>query len=251
MSQVYDELAEIVADIRSWVSWNQLTGASALPRESVAPLTAEPARKSTPAPTAAPPKAAEAPRAIRVGQPSATSPSASEKTPPPSQPPSSPKHTQISAKWAALLDAPTTHTSSGPKDASLVIIRGAGSSSDAEAMLDRMLSNVLRVARGEVAIIDLVRDSRQPSDIGAGLRNNFGGYSPTVTLVMGTFAARALLGSEFSVQANRGEWVSDPLFGAVRVTHHPDGVLALVARGNGAVKREAFDDLKAVAQRLS
>jgi hypothetical protein len=136
-------------------------------------------------------------------------------------------------------------------DANLVIIRGAGSSSDAEAMLDRMLINVLQVARAEVAIIDLVRDSRQPLDIGAGLRNNFDAYSPRVTLVMGTFAARALLGPEASVQQNRGEWMSDPLLGAVRVTHHPEGVLALTARGNGSVKREAFDDLIAVAQRLS
>jgi len=247
MSQVHHELAALTADLQAWLEWAQLTGSEVLPRERVEPLKAAPiAASSTPRPKPA----------VDPSQPVATQATrANEAAPVPSElkptPPVSARASKTSARWQALMDAPTTHTVAGPRDARLLIIRGAGSSSDAEVMLDRMLTNVLKLGRQQVAVVDLVRDSRSPADIGAGLRADLSTFSPQVALVMGTFAAKALLGEEASVPAQRGRWQSIEGIGELRVTHHPDGLIALAARGNGEAKRETFEDLKALAERLS
>jgi len=248
MSQVHDELAALTADIQACLEWSQLTGASALPRERVEPLVAEPINERR---TVGP-----EPVSARRVEPSVVTPKPTQKPapvkasrPPESNTPQSP--ITASAKWAALIDAPTTHTVSGPEDARLLIVRGAGSSAEAESMLDRMLVNVLQVGRDQVAVFDLIRDTRSPADIGEGVRRGLEGYSPKVILVMGTFAAKALLNEDASVRTERGQWVSDPDLGVLRVTHHPEGILAMAVRGDASPKREAFDDLKAVASRLS
>ena len=152
------------------------------------------------------------------------------------------------------MDGPPTHTMSGPDDARLVILRGSGSSPEAEAMLSRMLENVICVRRDDVAIYDLARDGRQPSVIGLGVVDALSGRSPQVVIVMGTFAARAMLGAEATVDAARGRWATLKWAGGsaqARVTHHPEAIIALAARGGAGAKRETFEDLKAVASMLS
>jgi hypothetical protein len=37
----------------------------------------------------------------------------------------------------------------------------------------------------------------------------------------------------------------------MRVTHHPEAIIAMAARGQTDAKHEAFDDLKAIRERLS
>jgi uracil-DNA glycosylase len=121
-------------------------------------------------------------------------------------------------------------------------------------MLDRMLENVLGTDRGAIVLIDLIRDTREPAQIGAGVLAALSAHQPKVILVMGTFAARAMFSDEDSVVSTRGDW--RPLVwpggqADARVTHHPEAILALAARGEHAPKRETFGDLKAVGERLS
>ena len=153
----------------------------------------------------------------------------------------------------ALMEAPTTHRVSGPSGAPLMIIRGSGSSEAAEAMLDRMLVNVLGLQRAEVCIVELNRDTRSASEIGAGLRSALPGLKPALVLVMGRFAVQALYGAEADLDQMRQKWEELQYEGgtaSLRVTHHPEAILLLGARGQSAPKKEAFLDLKAVNERL-
>jgi uracil-DNA glycosylase family 4 len=121
-------------------------------------------------------------------------------------------------------------------------------------MLNRMLENVVGLSRAEVCVVDLMRDTRPPSEIGQGFRSALVELKPTLMLVMGTFAVRALFGDEHAVSDARGAWTDLPYGSgsvAIRVTHHPEAILALAARGQAEPKREAFADLKEVGQRLT
>ncbi len=118
-------------------------------------------------------------------------------------------------------------------------------------MLDRMLVNVLQIERQSVAVVDLTRATRRPIEIGEGVRRSLSEYAPEVILVMGTFAVKAVLNEDASVHGERGQWTSVPDLGVVRVTHHPEAILAMAERGDSTPKREAFDDLKAIASRLN
>ena len=262
MSEVYDELAQLSADIRATLEWARLTGAEVLPREKLVRLVAVPITgpavrpQQTPAPTPShPPRARPAPAVqsarapvtpARVDSPAdqAPRPVADER----------PRRMKASSKWSALMDGPPTHTVTGPKDARLVILRGAGSSPDAEEMLSRMLENVLHIQRREVTIYDLARDGREPSVIGLGVVDALSGSAPQAVIVMGTFAARAMLGDDATVGAARGRWATlkwSSGSARARVTHHPEAIIALAARGEAGAKREAFEDLKAVMTALS
>lgn len=252
-----DELATLTADLRAWLSWQEMLGAEVLPRESVPKM---------PAVEAAPPRRETRPQNNQV-QPARRTPIASpgdadtrrapKQIKPVETPPvqsSQPRRASLSDKWKVLMESPTTHQVVGPTDAQLTIVRGSGSSDAAESMLDRMLENVLGLTRSDVRLIDLVRDTRSPSEIGQGLRSALKELKPGVVLVMGTFAVRALYGSEQVVADARGGWTELDYEGGtatLRVTHHPEAILALAARGQSAPKREAFDDLKAVADRLT
>ena len=135
-----------------------------------------------------------------------------------------------------------------------MVVRGAGSSQEAEAMLERMLTNVLGLKRTAIAMVDLVRDGRSPQEIGAGFRSILADYRPQRVLVMGSFALSAVFGESASMAEARGAWHALKWDGGeapMRVTHHPEAILALAARGQSEPKREAFVDLKAVSVRLS
>jgi uracil-DNA glycosylase family 4 len=247
-----DELATLSADLRAWLSWQEMLGASALPRESVpkmppveipaavpvrsAPVTRQPSPPpnnrvvAPPAPTPVSPAEPAAPKAVLKSRPAVTE------------------------KWKVLMEGPTTHQVEGPTDARLMIVRGSGSSPEAESMLSRMLENVVGLSRNQVCVVDLIRDTRTPADIGQGFRSSLADLKPTLMLVMGTFAVRALYGDEHAVADVRGAWTELSYPGGVvtmRVTHHPEAILVLAARGQASPKREAFEDLKALGQRLT
>jgi hypothetical protein len=135
-----------------------------------------------------------------------------------------------------------------------MVVRGAGSSPEAEAMLERMLTNVLGLDRTAIAMVDLVRDGRSPQEIGVGFRSILAEYRPQQVLVMGGFALSAIFGESAILAEARGDWHSLKWAGGeapMRVTHHPEAILSLAARGQHDPKREAFVDLKAVRVRLS
>ena len=121
-------------------------------------------------------------------------------------------------------------------------------------MLDRMLENVLGMDRSRVCVVDLHRDTRSPAAIGDGFRRALTDLNPSLVIAMGRFAVQALFGEEVSLDAMRGKWIELPFDGGgaeLRVTHHPEAILLLSARGQTAPKREAFVDLKAVGDKLT
>jgi uracil-DNA glycosylase len=74
---------------------------------------------------------------------------------------------------------------------------------------------------------------------------------PEALVAMGATAARALLGREFRVTRQRGEFVPSPLAEHVTATVHPAAILRMPDRGARRAAREEFvDDLRAVAARL-
>ena len=114
--------------------------------------------------------------------------------------------------------------------------------------------NVLGLQRSDVCIVDLNRDTRSATEIGKGLRRALPGLNPSLVLVMGRFAVEALFGPDVSVEQLRQQWQVLEYEGGrvdLRVTHHPEAILLLGARGQSAPKMEAFHDLKAVSERLT
>ena len=129
-----DEVASIGADLRAWLEWQEALGAAALPKETVVAAPAvddiQPRRVSRPVKKAVP----------RAPDPSATKmvgrvQPVQEKQVKPEAPN---KPAVLSDKWKALMDGPTTHRVQGPTGAALLIVRGLGSSAEAEAMLRRL-----------------------------------------------------------------------------------------------------------------
>lgn len=258
MSNALDEVAEMVADLQATLEWSTMLGTEVLPRERFERVSGPPiqipskrmapSQDSAPAPRAAPRAAPE-----RVA-PSAPVPSAVPHVQPDPQtqsvkPKASPS---LSSKWTQVMATPSTHSVQGPSDARLMIVRGAGSSADAEVMLDRMLENVLGIRRDSVLTVDLARDDRNIEEIGRGVLNALRGYSPDTIVAMGLHAVRALMGSDSTVKDARGVWHQIQWMGgeaAMRVTHHPDALLAMQQRGQTGAKRETFEDLKAVKER--
>ena len=120
-------------------------------------------------------------------------------------------------------------------------------------MLTKMLANVLGVDRGDALIVDIARDGRDLSAIGDGVRSALVGRSPSIVIVLGVHAAKAMLGEATVLRESRGSWHTlhwDGGSAPTRVSHHPEAILAMLGRGNSEARREAFDDLKAVRARL-
>ena len=241
-----DEVASIAADLRAWLEWEASLGSTALPREAIVSQPIEavpPSMNATSVQKAVTslrddpmPKPIERASAQRLSQPSVTQPSG------------------LSDKWKALMETPTSHRVHGPTGAALMIVRGSGSSAEAEAMLDRMLENVLSVSRADVCVVDLIRDSREAHIIGAGFVGALPSLQPRLILLMGQFAVQAIYGEQETVRAQREQWHSLACGDAeipLRVSHHPEAILLLGQRGQTAPKREAFADLQAVQGRLT
>lgn len=247
MSNALDEVAELVADLQATLEWSSMLGSEVLPRERFERVPGPPIRK--PDQRTSPGRAAAMPERSSV----ASKPEARAKVEV-QEAPVKPKATpSLSSKWTRVMAAPSTHTVQGPSDARFMIVRGAGSSAEAEAMLDRMLENVLGIRRDSILIVDLARDDRSAEEIGRGVMNALRGYSPETIVAMGLHAARALVDPDSTIAAARGVWHSLQRGGgeaSMRVTHHPDALLAMQQRGQTGAKRETFEDLKAVKERL-
>lgn len=264
MTNPWDEYAALSADVQALLEWEQALGSSVLPFESVprterprpatvrsrssatvrtpkrsAPMVKQPVRPSPPSPKVEPPVVAQK----------------MEVPPVSSNPETAPLGATLSSSWDSYMTGGgTAYKMVGPLQAPLMIVRGGGSSAEAESMLDKMIENVLKVERAGVAVVDLVRDSRSAQVVGDELRRDLANLRPGLILIMGTFSAQALLGGEGSIGDVRGEWLDVEWSGgraSARVTHHPEALLALAARGQHGAKRETFTDLQEVAERIS
>jgi uracil-DNA glycosylase family protein len=71
---------------------------------------------------------------------------------------------------------------------------------------------------------------------------------PEVVVCLGATAAQALLGKEFSVMRQRGEFVPSPLADYVMATVHPSSILRAIDHGSREQQMQAFvSDLKKTA----
>ncbi len=74
---------------------------------------------------------------------------------------------------------------------------------------------------------------------------------PEILVCLGATAAQALLGKDFSVTRQRGEFVKSPLAPLVMATVHPSSVLRAPDEESRRLQREAFvADFRKVARRL-
>jgi hypothetical protein len=272
MSDALDELAELSADLKAWLEWEQCLGGVSWPRERVErtrPETrraAEPAgprasRPAAPQPAVRPaaPQPAVRPAAPRP-QPPVPSPAAGAQAivePSASPEPAAPKNpaaaAATAARWAEYAKPKPLATSSGPVSAPLALVWTEGASPEAEAMLDRMLQGVLRVARQDIAVVTLARVREEPSRFRAALLAELDRLKPGLLLVMGTLGTRAILGTAADPAEARSDWhvlEGAAHMWAVKITHHPEHIRIKAASGDRAPRREAFEDLQAVAGRL-
>jgi DNA polymerase len=74
---------------------------------------------------------------------------------------------------------------------------------------------------------------------------------PKVIVCLGASAAQALLGAQFRVSRQRGEFVDSPLAPRVTATVHPSSILRAPDDETRRVERERFvEDLKKIAKAL-
>jgi DNA polymerase len=74
---------------------------------------------------------------------------------------------------------------------------------------------------------------------------------PDVVVCLGATAAQALLGRQFKVSTQRGEFIESPLAPFVMATVHPSSVLRAPDEAREQARREFFRDIKRVAQALA
>ncbi|SPE55272.1 Phage SPO1 DNA polymerase-related protein (fragment) [Verrucomicrobia bacterium] len=81
------------------------------------------------------------------------------------------------------------------------------------------------------------------------LEAELGTVKPEVLVCLGATAAQALLGREFRVSRQRGEWVPSPLASHVMATVHPSSILRAPDDATRHEQMARFvDDLKKIAQ---
>ena len=73
---------------------------------------------------------------------------------------------------------------------------------------------------------------------------------PRVLVCLGATAAQALLGRQFRVSRQRGEWVDSPLAERVTATVHPSSVLRTDKEEREAAMAALVEDLEKVAREL-
>jgi len=233
VNPLIDDLAELGADLRAWLEWQQSLGAVSWPREQVPrSVREEPARRS--------PQNRQ-PEVTQVQAP------AEEIAPPPNAAPGP-------SKWDAYIQPAPLAVGSGPTSAKLALVWTGGASPEAEAMLDKMMEGVLGLKRSEISVVTLTRTRATSQRFRAELIAQLDRLEPGLILVMGTLGTRAILGeSEVPGEARQG-WHT--LQGSerswdVRITHHPEHIQHQTASGDQESRREAFEDLQAVSARLA
>ena len=84
------------------------------------------------------------------------------------------------------------------------------------------------------------------------LEQELAAVRPLLVIALGSTAARALLGRQVRVLAERGRWLQAPGGGEVLVTVHPSSVLRAADRASRAAAMDAMvDDLEVAARRLA
>jgi DNA polymerase len=73
--------------------------------------------------------------------------------------------------------------------------------------------------------------------------------SPALIVCLGAVAAKALLGKDFKLTQQRGQWLDGPGGAAVLATVHPSYVLIQPPESQERVREQFFGDIRAVAQR--
>jgi uracil-DNA glycosylase len=81
------------------------------------------------------------------------------------------------------------------------------------------------------------------------LDSELSALKPDVLVCLGTTAAQALLGREFSVMRQRGRWIESPLARHVIATVHPSSILRAIDSESRETQKQLFvSDLAKVAQ---
>jgi uracil-DNA glycosylase len=124
-------------------------------------------------------------------------------------------------------------------------------------MLDRMVENVLGLSRAQIYITNVVKcrppDNRNPEPDEVArcrpfLLAQLRAIQPDLVLILGSVAARAVLGTRHGITRLRGSWTQVEWEGgraAAMPTFHPAFLLRQPSE-----KRRAFEDLKAVRKAL-
>ena len=257
MSEALDELADLTADLKAWLEWEQCLGAVSWPREKVPRSEVLAAPQRAMAPEATPPQVARP----RPAPPAPYRPAKPEPKPAPkaAATPAEPRVAPATAaaarsEWAEYAKPPALAKGAGPTGASLALIWTEGASPEAEQMLNRMLEGVLKLHRDDIAVVTLARVRDEPGNFRAALVAELDRLRPGLLLVMGTLGTRALLGGTAEPAECRMDWhvlEGDSHMWAARITHHPEHIRVRAASGDQAPRREAFEDLQAVATRLA
>jgi uracil-DNA glycosylase len=82
------------------------------------------------------------------------------------------------------------------------------------------------------------------------LEGELASVKPRVLVCLGATAAQALLGRDFRVSRQRGEWVDSPLAERVTATVHPSSILRTDEDDREAAMDDLVKDLKKVASAL-
>jgi uracil-DNA glycosylase len=83
------------------------------------------------------------------------------------------------------------------------------------------------------------------------LEGELAAVRPRVLVCLGATAAQALLGRQFRVTRQRGEFVDSPLAERVTATVHPSSILRTDDEDRAAAMADLVEDLKIVARELS
>ena len=256
MSDALDELADLTADLKAWLEWEQSLGAVSWPREKVP--RARPSPPPAPAGVAARPAARPMPQA----QSAAPKPELKPELKPEPKPESKPAAPRVApataaaarSEWAEYAKPPPLAKGAGPTGASLALIWTEGASREAEEMLNRMLEGVLKIHRDDIAVVTLARVREEPGNFRAALVAELDKLRPGLLLVMGTLGTRAIVGGAAEPKECRADWhvlEGASHMWAARITHHPEHIRMRAASGDQGPRREAFEDLQAVAARLA
>ena len=165
-----------------------------------------------------------------------------------------PEAAAAKAQWAEYTGPAPLARAAGPVSAPLALVWTEGASPEAEAMLDRMLEGVLKIHRQDIAVVTLARVRDEPANFRAALLTELDKLKPGLLLVMGTLGTRAILGGTAEPAECRVEWhvlEGTEHMWAVRITHHPEHIRLRSAAEDQGPRREAFEDLQAVAARLA
>ena len=271
---VHEELAALSADLKTWLQshagWHARTATAPAPQTTLPPEVAagpEPPpdrRPARPAPVAKPPPAPAAARSAPPAAPVATPPPAAEPATPAARLTLLDEHLQGCTRCKLHRGRNNLVFGVGNPEADIVFVgEGPGYNEDrkgepfvgkAGELLDRIITNVLRLSRDDVYICNVVKcrppNNRDPepdevATCSPFLWRQLDAIQPAVVVGLGRFAIQTLLETSNSVGRLRGR--AHPFRNAVLVpTYHPAYLLR-----NPEDKRKVFEDMKLVRKEFA